>query len=171
MTPRHAHRLLLLAAASLATLALTPHAAGAAGWTTGPPISAPGAVAVTPLAAVSPAGERLVAWTRTTPPNFNHTGLAVRVAPPGADFGDVQLINDTGVEDPSLTVGADGTAALVWFSNTSLHVATRAPGKPAFTEASPFPLGGFEETPAKAVVVGGDVYVAATSRSFAGDVE
>ena len=82
------------------------------------------------MVAVSPSGERLVAWERITPGGSGHLGLAARVAPPGGDFGDVQLINDTGVEDPSLTVGADGGAALVWFSGTSLHIAIRAAGRP-----------------------------------------
>ena len=171
MTPRNRHRILFLTGAAIAALASYPHAADAAGWTTGPPLSAAGGVAALPMVGVSPSGERLVAWERITPGGSNHLGLAVRVAPPGADFGDVQLINDTGVEDPSLTVGADGTAALVWFSGTSVHIATRAPGKASFSEASPFPLGGSEFTAPKVVMDGGDVYVTVATRTSQGTVQ
>jgi PKD repeat protein len=170
MTPRIRHRLFLLTGAAVAALAAAPHPAGAAGWITGPPVSAAAGVAAVPMAAVSPSGERLVAWERIKPGSSDHLGLAVRVAPPGGDFGDVQLINDAGVEDPSLTVGSDGTAALVWFSGTSLHIATRPPGKPSFTEVSPFPLGGGDFTAPKVVMVGGDVYVTVATRTSQGNV-
>src|SRR4051794_11761396 len=123
-------------AVGVATLAVaTPAAAHAAGWITGAPLSAPAEIAFTPMAAQAPSGERIVAWERRTPGD-TRLGFAVRVAPPGGDFGAAQLIPDAVAFDPSLTVGDDGTAALVWvdFEGVSqvLHVATRAPGRGAF---------------------------------------
>src|SRR5512133_3975726 len=102
----------LPALAGIAALAaFSPAGAYAAGWITGPPVSAAGGVAVTPMIAVAPSGERFVAWERTKTGDFDQLGLAVRVAPTGGDFGDVQLIPDEDEDDVSLTVGSDGTAA------------------------------------------------------------
>ena len=158
----------LVVAAALPLAAATP--ALATGWLTGAPISAPADVAVTPSVAVSPTGERFSAWERLDPTTSNTLGLAVRSAAAGADFGPVQLIADPSAESPALAAGSDGTAALVWVSNTSLHIATRAPGQGSFVEASPFPLGGFGDTPTVAMR-GGDVFVAVEADSFTGNIE
>src|SRR5438477_9905836 len=135
----------LVVAAALPLAAATP--AFAAGWLTGAPISAPADIAVTPSIALSPTGERFAAWARLDPATSNTLGLTVRSAPAGADFGPVQLIPDASAETPTLATGSDGTAALVWVSNTSLHIAARAPGQGSFVEATPFPLGGSGESP------------------------
>jgi PKD domain len=152
-----------VAAALALGAAATP--AGAAGWVTAAPVSAAGDIAVTPAVALTPAGERLVAWVRLAPGSSDELGLAVRVAPPGGDFGPVQLLADPDAEGVSLTTGSDGTAALVWGSDENLHIATRAPGQGSFIEATPFPLGGFESGSPKVVMQGGDVYVTVASDS------
>ena len=157
-----------VAAALALGAAATP--AGAAGWITGTPVSAPGDIAVTPAVALSPSGESFVAWVRLAPGSSDELGLAVRVAPPGGGFGPVQLLADPDAEGVSLTTGSDGTAALVWTSDQSLHIATRAPGQGSFIEATPFVLGGFESGAPKVVMQGGDVYVTVGTESDTANV-
>jgi hypothetical protein len=167
---RITHRIAALTIAVVLPLAAAT-SASAAGWLTGPPVSASGDDVLTPLTAVTPSGERIVAWERLDPTTGNRFGLAVRVAQPGADLGPVQLISDPDEEDPSLTVGTDGTVALVWASDRTLHIATRAPGQQAFAEVPPFPLGGSPEDVPKVAMRGGDVYVTLSTRTDVGTVE
>jgi PKD domain len=158
----------LVVAAAFPLAAATPGVA--AGWLTGAPISAPADVAVTPSVAVSPTGERFAAWERLDPTTSNSLGLAVRSAAVAGDFGPVQLIADPDAESPTLATGSNGTAALVWVSDTSLHIATRAAGGGNFVEASPFPLSGFGEAVSVAMR-GGDVFAAVQAESSTGNVE
>jgi PKD domain len=167
---RITHRIATLTIAALLPFAAAA-SASAAGWLTGPPVSASTDDVLTPLTAVLPTGERIVAWQRLDQMTGNRLGLAVRVAQPGADFGPMQLIADPSEDDPSLRVGSDGTAALVWASDQTLHIATRAPGQQAFAEAPPFPLGGFASDVPRATMRGGDVYVTLATRTDVGTVE
>ena len=117
--PRISRRLLsflLPPVAAALALGVAATQAGAAGWITGTPVSAAGDIAVTPAVALSPSGERFVAWVRLAPGSSDELGSPSVVAPPGGDFGPVQLLADPDAEGVSLTTGSDGTAALVWTS-------------------------------------------------------
>ena len=161
----------------LVALALVPASAGAAGWVTGPPLSPPDRVSLFPQTAISPAGEQIVAWQQQQPNDPNNAeGIGVRTAAPGDVFGPEQLLPSNDAEDLSLTVGSDGTAALVWIgfgAHTELHVARRAPGQAAFTDSTPLDFGalvGAGTSPAVSVR-DGTIYVAyQTSFSTAGSV-
>jgi PKD domain len=149
-------------------LALAPTSAQAAGWVTGPALSPPDKIAADAQVAVTPSGERIVAWEQqTTDPSSNPEGIAVRIAPPGGDFGPEQLILSD-AEAPTLTVGADGTAAIAWIAfaaHAELHIARRAPGQAGFTEVSPLDLGAGVGVESVAVSVrDGVVYVAYETR-------
>jgi hypothetical protein len=156
-------------AVALGLIALVTAApAGAAGWVTGAPLSPAGRVARTPMVALTPSGERFVAWEQLQLGSSTPEGIAVRIAPPSGEFGPAQLLPDTNEFDPSLTVGADGTAALAWIdvSAKAIHIARRAPGQASFVEATPLavPAGEFPDT-LHIVVTGGDVFASFDSRS------
>jgi hypothetical protein len=166
---RLAARSYVAAAVAAVALAAAPSAA-AVGWVTGDPVSAPSEFAANPRVAVSPTGDRFVAWVREGSGGSSTLGLAVRVAPAGGDFGPVQLFPDVNADDPTLTVGSDGTAALVWSSGNSIRVATRAPGGGAFTEAAPFALGADPDA-ATVAMHGGDVLIAVPTDDFVNNAE
>jgi hypothetical protein len=167
---RITHRIAALTIAAVLPLAAAT-SASAAGWLTGPPVSAQTDDVLTPVVAASPTGERFVAWLRIDARTGSTFGLAVRVAQPGGDFGPVQLIADPSAENPSLTVGSDGTAALVWSSDGTIRIATRTPGQGSFIEATPFQLGGFAADAPRVVMSGGTVLVTVSTRNRAGTIE
>ncbi|HUO75247.1 MAG TPA: PKD domain-containing protein [Solirubrobacteraceae bacterium] len=173
MPGRTSTSLLRIAVAALALA--VPASAGATGWVTGPPVSPAGVVALAPKVAVTPSGARIVAWEELQNGTFDVQDVAVRVAPPGGDFGPAQLFTNANDEDLSLGVGADGTAALVWSDTTSqheatLHVARLAPGDASFTEMTPAPLGSRLRDAPQVTVQGGDVYAALDSTDEQGSL-
>jgi PKD repeat protein len=138
--------------------------AEAAGWFTPEALSAADHIARTPMVAVTPNGTRILAWEEV-PPNSNlPDGIAIRVAGPGGEFGPVQLLPDTGAFDESLTVGPDGTAALVWVDFTRagdvLRVARLAPNSTAFAPEQPLAIGGDVSNAPQTAIAHGDVVIA-----------
>jgi PKD domain len=160
-------RPLMTAIGAALTVAWLPlPSAHAAGWVTGPPLSNAGQAASAPLVTVTPSGDRIVAWTSQSKTIANTTeGIDVRVAPPGQDFGPIQLIASDSVDDPQFVVGADGTAALVWDGDSALHIARRAPGATTFTEATALPA---DVNELDAAVDGGTVDVAYSTETSTG---
>ncbi len=159
--------------ASLATV--LPASAAATGWVTGQPVSPAGRVAIEPKVALTPSGERIVAWQQLQTGTHDVESTEVRVAPAGGDFGPVQSFPTGNDEDLSLSVGSDGTAVLVWSEETSahnadLHIARRAPGAASFTEITPVSLGVRLSDAARVTVQGGDVYVALDTTDEQGTV-
>ena len=148
-------------------LLIAPATAGAVGWVAGPPLSGPGVISVSPVATITPSGERIVAWQqRKADDRFNSDTIFIRTAPAGSDFGPAQKLAIDFADGVTLTSGADGTVALVWESGTTLHIARRAPGETTFTEVQPLAIDGADSAPAVAVS-GGDVYVAFDTDLFA----
>ncbi len=157
----------LLAAAALMVAVLPAGTAQAAGWITGAPLSPAGQVATTPLVATTPGGDRIVAWESQKKADPNTTeGIAIRVAAPGQEFGPTQLLATDSVSDLSLTVGADGTAALAWSGDGALHVARRAAGQASFTEVTALPVADVRSL--AAAVDGGAVDLAYETETFNG---
>jgi hypothetical protein len=157
----------------LALMLAVPASASAAGWVTGPSLSPAGQVAVEPRVAVTPAGERVVAWQQIAP---GANATVVRIAPPGGAFGAPQIFPTGDGEDLSLTSGSDGTVALAWTdtpssAGTNLHLARLAPGRASFTEATPVPFGGEMRDAPHVAIQNGDVYVTVDSQRFDGNVE
>jgi PKD domain len=152
---------------SLAIGAALPASAAGAGWVTGPPVSPAGKQVAGPLVGITRAGTRIVAWVQFTRSGVE--GVAVRVAPPGGDFGPTQLLEDANAQDATLAVGDDGTAALVWespgASTDVIRLARLAPGGTTFSAAAPFPLGAELDDPPLAAVANGTVYVAFDTRT------
>lgn len=160
-------RRLFRGAVTSALLAVLPCAsAQAAGWVTGPPLSPAGRVARAPMVALTPSGARIVAWEQLQTGSSNIEGIGVRIAAPGADFGPEQLLPDPSEHDPSLTTGADGTAALVWGSRGAVHLARLTPGQSTFTELTPV-AASVTGAPALAVQDGA-IYVAFGTRDTPG---
>jgi PKD repeat protein len=163
-------RVALPIAALLAAAVLAP-SAGAAGWVTGQPLSPPDRQAIDPQVGVTPSGERIAVWRQLKPgTNFDEEGIAVRIAPPGGDFGPVQLLGDGSASQPELATGADDNVALAWLDGGKLHIARRPPGASSFTDAAPLPVDPDSRSQLHVAVQGGDVYVAyATSGSIGND--
>jgi hypothetical protein len=157
--------------AALVAAAVFSSPAGAVGWVTGQPLSPPDRQAVDPQVGVTPSGERIAVWRQLGPgPNFVTEGIAVRIAPPGGDFGPVQLLGDGSGSQPALATGADDNVALAWLDGGKLHIARRPPGASSFTDAAPLPVDPDSRSELKVAVQGGDVYVAyATSDSTGND--
>src|SRR5215471_10883865 len=89
------------AALTLAWLPVSP--VHAAGWVTGDPLSNPLQSASSPMVAVTPSGERIVAWVSQSKAVPTTTeGIAIRTAAPGQDFGPIQLIGTPSVFAPQL---------------------------------------------------------------------
>jgi hypothetical protein len=158
----------MVAAAVVAAAAL----ARAAGWVTGPPISPPGQIALIPSIALTPSGDQIVAWEHVAT-DGTPQAIVVRTARPGQGLGPAQLLPVPDAFDLSPTVGADGTAALVWLESSSpnnddVHIARRAPGERAFTQATPFPLGGSANGSPAVAVTDGAVYVAQATQGRQG---
>jgi hypothetical protein len=148
--------------AALFAAAVFSSPAGAVGWVTGQPLSPPDRAALGPQAGITPSGERIAAWLQVKPgsPSSTEDGIAVRVAPPGGDFGPVQLVGGQFASTPTLVTGADDNVALVWREDGKLHIARRPPGAAAFTEATPLTLPDGTRSTIRAATQGGDVYVA-----------
>jgi hypothetical protein len=119
------------------------------------------------MVALTPSGQRIVAWEQLQTGSSNPQGIAVRIAPPGGDFGPTQLFADPNEFDPSLRAGADGTVALVWDSHDGLHIARLAPGASSFAQAASLPLGAPVREAPDVAVQGGDVYVALATENQA----
>ena len=152
-------------------LLLVPATAGAVGWVAGPPLSGPGVLSVSPVATITPSGERIVAWQqRKANDRFNSDTILIRTAPAGSDFGPAQKLAIDFADGVSLTSGADGTVALVWESGTTLHIARRAPGETTFTEVQPLAVDRVNSPPAVAVS-GGDIDVAFDNEDSSTTVE
>ena len=169
-------RIRLLTPLISALMLMVPASAGAVGWVTGTPLSAPGRVAVEPKVAVTPTGERVVAWQEFRAGTSDIEDTVVRIAAPGGGFGAQQTFPTGNGEDLSLASGSDGTVALVWSDSTSssgadLHIARQTPGQPGFTEATPLPLGTFTSDAPHVAVQNGDVYVALDTSRFDGNVK
>src|SRR3954464_11965411 len=128
-------------AALLATLVFTSQA-GAVGWVTSRALSRPDREALAPKVAVTPSGERVIAWQQVVPGAVSSApeGIGVRVAPPGGDFGAAQLLPDATASAPTLVTGGDDNVGIAWVGGDKLHVARRAPGAAAFTEGTPLQL-------------------------------
>jgi hypothetical protein len=146
--------------------AATAHAAG---WVTGQPLSPANAIATDPQIALTPGGERIVAW-RDVLANGTPQSVSVRVAAAGTDFGAVQAFPGNAGE-PHLMSGPDGVAAIAWIDTTTraIHIARRLPGQPGFTEAAPLLTPG-AETPIElsAALSGDEVIVTFASFSQQG---
>ena len=159
------NRILLSLSTAAILLGLAP-AAHAATWATTAPLSPENHIANEPQVAVTPSGERIVAWLDTT---FNGPtqDVSVRTASAGADPGPTQTFSGlfSGLQ---LAAGPDGTVALSWvdFRNHAIHIARRAPGESKFTEATPVvPTTTEDFGGGRLVVTNGDAYVATTSFS------
>jgi PKD domain len=132
---------------ALALVLLAAPPAHAVGWVDGGPLSPPNRIAGDPQLAVTPTGERVMAWVQRLPGGRNPVeNISVRIAPPGGAFGATQTFNGP-FDGPQLAAGADGTVALSWLDTTTrtIHVARHAPGEPGFTEATPVVVPGGEE--------------------------
>jgi hypothetical protein len=154
----------LATALSAVTALIAPASAQAVGWVTGAPLSPQARLALSPMVALAPSGERIVAWQQEDG-NGTSEAMVVRTAPLGGGFGASQQLPVSQPSDASLTVGSDGTAALVWLDstftqNSEVEIARRAPGQTSFQEMRPFPLGATSNNAPAVTVQGGDVYVA-----------
>ena len=143
---------------------LLPASAQALGWVTGLPLSPAGQVARHPLIAVTSSGERIVAWEQLQVGTGNVEGIAVRVAPAGGNFGSIQQLTDTNASQESLTVGSDGTAALVWVGGTPgfnvIRSARLDPGQTSFAQATSWAANAPIVRRPSVAIGGGDIYVA-----------
>jgi PKD repeat protein len=153
-----------------------PASAGAVGWVTGAPLSPAGRVAIEPKVAITPSGERIVAWQELQAGTDSVQSTVVRVAPPGGEFGPPQTFASGDDEDLSVAVGSDGTAAVVWSQSVAantieLHVARQAPGQAGFTESTPAGLAFRLRDAPQVAIAGGDVYVALDATRLDGNVE
>ena len=139
-------RLLTALIASTAVMAWTP-VADPANWVSSQPLSPAAKVAVTPQLAVTPSGERMIAWVQEGQDGLSAENVSIRTAPAGGDFGPTQTI-PAKAQGLQMAMSADGTLALGWAESASrtVHIARRAPGQTAFTEATPLVVPG-EETP------------------------
>jgi hypothetical protein len=164
------YRRLSTAVLAASALLVAAPAARAAGWVTSGPLSPPGEVASTPQLAVTPSGERVIAWIQDQPNGFTPENVSIRVAPPGQDFGPTQTISAAPFA-LQMATAADGAVALAWAEGAtrSLHVARLEPGQTTFTQAVPFTPPG-NETPLDAAIAfrGGDVFVATVSEDLTG---
>jgi hypothetical protein len=168
-------RTLIAVLIAVLTVVLDAASASAVGWVTGPPVSPAGRVATTPLIALEPSGERIVAWVQNKPASDGAEGVVVREAPPGGGFGPMQEMTGD-IEFPTLKVGSDGTAVLAWVAPISahedaLHIARRLPGQSSFLEAPPFPLGKQADQFPALAIERGSVYAAVGTADEVGTVD
>ena len=147
-----------------AAFAVAPGSAGAVGWVTGSPLTPNGRVARDPGIVETPSGTRVLAWQQRGTGAVDPASINVRVAPPGAAFGATQAIPDDSAAPPSLSVGSDGTVALVWldFPNNvpTIRIARLAPGASSFVVAAGIAAGGSVGSELQTAVAGGDILVA-----------
>ena len=147
-----------------AAFAVAPGSAGAVGWVAGTPLTPSGRVARDPGIVETAAGTRVLAWQQRGTGAGDPASINVRVAPPGAGFGATQAIPDDSAGRPSLSVGSDGTVALVWrdFSNNvpTIRIARLAPGASTFVVAAGIAAGGSVRSELQTAVAGGDILVA-----------
>jgi hypothetical protein len=143
--------------------------AHAAGWVSSGPLTPPDRTAVDAHVALTPSGERVVAWIQFDATGQQPENISVRVAPPGGDFGPTQTFPDAPFDGLRLATGADGTIALAWTVGPhTLHIARRAPGATSFVdERLGVPGEEFIFSPSLAVT-GGDAYVALSSFTGSG---
>ena len=143
---------------------LLPASAQALGWVTGLPLSPAGQVARHPMIALTSSGERIVAWEQLQAGTENVEGLAVRVAPAGGNFGPIQQLMDPNASNESLTVGSDGTAALVWVGGTPgfnvIRIARLDPGHTSFAQATSWAANAPIIRRPSVAIGAGDIYVA-----------
>ena len=100
--------------------------AHAAGWVSSGPLTPPDRTAVDAHVALTPSGERVVAWIQFDATGQQPENISVRVAPPGGDFGPDADIPRRAVRRPPARhrrrrhdrAGVDGRSA---------HAAHRAP--------------------------------------------
>ena len=116
------------------------------------------------MIALTSSGERIVAWEQLQVGTGNVEGIAVRVAPAGGNFGPVQQLTDTNASQESLTVGSDGTAALVWVGGTPgfnvIRIARLDPGQTSFAQATSWAANAPIIRRPSVAIGGGDIYVA-----------
>ena len=147
-----------------AAFAVAPGGAGAVGWVTGSPLTPNGRVARDPGIVETASGTRVLAWQQRGTGADDPASINVRVAPPGAGFGATQAIPDDSAAPPSLSVGSDGTVALVWldFPNNvpTIRIARLAPGATRFVVAAGVAAGGSVGSELQTAVAGGDILVA-----------
>ena len=160
---RRSRQIILLTLLPVLTM-LLPASAQALGWVTGLPLSPAGQVARHPMLALTPSGERIVACEQLQVGTGNVEGLAVRVAPAGGHFGPVQQLTDTNASQESLTVGSDGTAALVWVGGTPgfsvIRIARLDSGHTSFAQATSWAANAPIVRRPSVAIGGGDIYVA-----------
>jgi hypothetical protein len=140
---------LLCAALAVAVLILPP-AASAAGWSSGVPVSGPGAAS--PSVVADGAGAVTAVWLR---------GGVVEVADRGASgtFPAPQALSGTGASDASLATNPAGRAVAVWVRDGSVRAALRPGAGQPWQAAQEISSPGTVQRPVAGVDTSGNVTV------------